>query len=81
MIFKSYIVERNIQCLSGYKIFLFYGENEGLKRDLKKNLRVDNKDSEILNLFQDEIIKNKKILISEIINKSLFGKKKVFFIN
>ena len=81
MIFKSYIVEQNIQCLSGYKIFLFYGENEGLKRDLKKNLRVDNKDSEILNLFQDEIIKNKKILISEIINKSLFGKKKVFFIN
>ena len=51
MIFKSYIVEQNIQCLSGYKIFLFYGENEGLKRDLKKNLRVDNKDSEILNLF------------------------------
>jgi len=81
MIFKSYILEQNIQPANNHKIFLFYGENQGLKKEFKKNLRIQNKNQEILNLFQDEIIKNKNILINEINNKSLFNEKKIIFIN
>ena len=81
MIFKSYILEQNIQPANNYKIFLFYGENQGLKKEFKKNLKIQNKNQEILNLFQDEIIKNKNILINEINNKSLFNEKKIIFIN
>ena len=76
MIFKSYILEQNIQPANNYKIFLFYGENQGLKKEFKKNLKIQNKNQEILNLFQDEIIKNKNILVNEIKNKSLFNEKK-----
>ena len=81
MIFKSYILEQDIQPANNHKIFLFYGENQGLKKEFKKNLRTQNKNQEILNLFQDEIIKNKNILINEINNKSLFNEKKIIFIN
>ena len=73
MIFKSYILEGSFQPIENLKMFLFYGENHGLKREFKENIKDLNKDHEILNLFQDEIIKSKNILLSEILNKSLFN--------
>ena len=81
MIFKSYILEKNFNYLDNCKIFLFYGENQGLKKEFKEKLRIQNKNQEILNLFQDEIIKNKNILVNEVSNKSLFNEKKIIFIN
>ena len=81
MIFKSYILEQNIQSANNHKIFLFYGENQGLKKDLKEKLKLEYKNQDILNLLQDEIIKNKNILANEINNKSLFKEKKIIFIN
>ena len=36
MIYKSYLLEKNINLLNN-KIVLFYGENLGLKDELKKN--------------------------------------------
>jgi len=81
MILKSYILEQSFQSINNYKLFLFYGENQGLKKEFKEKLRIKNKGQEILNLFQDEIIKNKNILVNEIKNKSLFNEKKIIFIN
>ena len=81
MIYKSYILEQNISNINKYKIFLFYGVNQGLKKDLKENLKKENKNFETLNFFQEEIIKNKDTLIKEVTNKSLFDKEKVFFID
>ena len=81
MIFKSYILEQDLKIVEKYKLFLFYGENEGLKKEFKERLRLANKNREILSLFQDEIIKNKNILVNEIINKSLFEEKKLIFID
>ena len=80
MIFKSYIVEQNFSKIENCKIFLFYGENQGLKKDLKEKIKKENKNIEILRLYQDEIVKNKNLLINEIINKSLFNDKKILFI-
>jgi len=81
MIFKSYILEQSFQSINNCKLFLFYGENQGLKKEFKEKLRIKDKDQEILNLFQDEIIKNKNIVVNEVNNKSLFNKKKIIFIN
>ena len=80
MIFKSYILDQNIELLKN-KIFLFYGENQGLKTEFKKNIKRKNKTKEIINLFQDDIVKDKNILIKEVNNKSLFQKEKVIFVN
>ncbi len=81
MIFKSYILEQNIQSLDKHKMILFYGENQGLKKEFKETLKIQNKNKETLNMFQEEIIKNKNILLNEINNKSLFNEKKIIFIN
>lgn len=81
MIFKSYILEENFKTFDSLKIFIFYGENHGLKKEFKEKLKIKYKNSEILNIFQDEIIKNKDILINEVANKSLFEKEKIIFIS
>jgi DNA polymerase-3 subunit delta len=81
MIFKSYILEQNLQTVDKYKTFLFYGENQGLKKEFKEKLKLHYKNSEVINLYQDEIIKNKNILINEITTGSLFVNKKVILIN
>lgn len=81
MIFKSYILEQSLQSIDNLKMFLFYGENHGLKKEFKEKVKEQNKNQEILNFFQDEIIKNKNILFNEIFNKSLFNENKIIFID
>ena len=61
MIYKSYIVEQNIKDLKENCI-LFYGENLGLKNEIKDKIRVHNKDSEIIIFNQEEILKDKNEL-------------------
>ncbi len=81
MILKSYNLEENLDSISGYKILLFYGENHGLKKEFKEKLKVKTKEYETLNLSQEEITKNKNVLLNEVTNKSLFNEKKIIFIN
>jgi len=80
VILKSYIVEANIKQLDNYNCTLFYGENIGIQEDVREKLKKENKDSECINLFQDEIIKNNQTLYSHIDNTSLFSAKKSIFI-
>ena len=80
MIVKSFILENNIKSIIDKNIFLFYGENLGLKRDFKREIKKELVNSETLNFVQEEIIKNQNILFNEIKNKSLFEEKKVIFI-
>ena len=79
MQYKSYLVEQNIEILNE-DLILFYGENLGLKNDLKKEIIKKNTDAEKLNFLQDDIIKNQDSFFSEIMNKSLFEQKKIYFI-
>ena len=81
MILKSYIVEQNLEILNNYTATLIYGENDGIKNDIKSKLKNNNKDAEIIIFFEEEILKNKNILYQNIINESLFNKKKVIFIH
>ena len=80
MILKSYIVEKNFDVLNDYQAILLYGENDGIQDDIKIKLRDKNKDSEIMNFFEAEIVKNKNILYDNILNKSLFNEKKIIII-
>ena len=81
MIIKSYILESNLKSVINKKVFLFYGENSGLKKDLKKKIKNEFKNAGILNLFQDDILKNHNLLVDEIKNKSLFDEKRIIFID
>ena len=80
MIYKSYIIEQNIEPIFKYKMFLFYGENEGLKKEFKKKIRNSFPKLNILRFNQEDILKNQKILTNEILNKSLFEENKIIFI-
>ena len=80
MILKSYIVEQNLDVLNNYQAVLLYGENDGLKEDIKNKLKMHEQDSEIINFFESEIIKKKTILYENIINESLFNENKIIFI-
>tara|TARA_X000001036_G_scaffold220080_1_gene206000 strand:- start:335 stop:1333 length:999 start_codon:yes stop_codon:yes gene_type:complete len=81
MIFKSYIIEKNLETTNNCKVILFYGENQGLKNEFKKKILINNKNNEVLNFLMDEVVKNEKLLIDEILNKSLFNGKKIIFID
>ena len=81
MILKSYIVEKNPHVLEEYQASLFYGENDGIKEDIRTQLKKHNKSAEIINLFELEILKNRNILFENIFNVSLFNEKKIIFIH
>ncbi len=80
MVYKSYIIEQSITLAFKHKIFLFYGENEGLKKEFKEKIKKSSQELKILRLHQEEIIKNENVLTNEILNKSLFEEKKIIFI-
>ena len=40
MIYKSYILEQSFESINNCKLFLFYGENQGLKKEFKERLRI-----------------------------------------
>ena len=80
MIHKSYLVEEKMSSING-NIFLFYGENLGLKSDLRNKIRNLNKKALIKNLDQEEILADENKFYNELFNKSLFEDAKIFFIN
>ena len=79
MIFKSFIIEQDKKFFKNKKIFLFYGENLGMKNNFKNIIKSDNTENEILRFNQDEILRNKAVLIEELNNVSLFADKKKNF--
>ena len=54
MIFKSFIIEKDISLLDSYYAALFYGENIGLKDDLKVIIKDRNKDFEQISFYQND---------------------------
>ena len=81
MIIKSYLLEQDIKLLFDKNLFLFYGENLGLKNDFKNLIKLSSPDYKIININQDEVIKNQEKFLSELLNFSLFEKEKIYFIN
>ena len=80
MIYKSYIVEQNVKLLKNFST-LFYGENLGLKKELIDKIKSINREAEFFTYNQDELVKDKELIIKQIVNISLFEKNKIFIIN
>ncbi len=81
MILKSFNVEKNQSNIKNFKSILIYGENGGLRDNIKELIKKGSKEGEYINFFQDEIIKNKNLLKDEVINGSLFNVEKIIFIH
>ena len=80
MILKSFVVEKNISLLEKYSVSLIYGENIGMKDDIKDEIKKYFKEYEQISLNQSDIIKNENLLDEHVNNISLFSKKKLIFI-
>ncbi len=81
MILKSFEIEKNIESISKFKFTLIYGENLGLKDKLKSEIIKVFKNYEIVNIYQEDLNKNKDILINEFKNTSLFSNKKLIIVH
>jgi DNA polymerase III subunit delta len=79
MIYKSYLLEQNINLLKS-DITLFYGENLGLKNNFKFQIKKFNKETKFFFFHQEDILKNINNFFNQINNNSLFEKEKIFLI-
>ena len=77
MIIKSFEIDKID--ISKSKLFVIYGENEGLKNELILKIKKNYKGKEI-KYEEEQILKNKNAFFSEIRNKSLFEEKKILII-
>jgi len=83
MIIKSYELINKIVHLEK-RVYLFYGENKGLKDDLKNhtiNFIKKNKEVEIINFNEDQLLKLNDPYYNAIQTGSLFSKTKIIIIN
>ena len=84
MIIKSYELQKNTKKIFGYNFFLMYGENFGLKKDIKDIIKTaietKNNSMEILTLHENEILDNEENFYNFIYSGSLFTNKKIITI-
>ncbi len=80
MIYKSYLVEQNINIFKN-NLILIFGENLGLVNEFQEKIREINKTKKIIKFSQDDILKNQTILFNEVNNMSLFEDTKIIFID
>jgi len=84
MIIKSYEIQKNSANFSKYNFFLLYGENLGLKKDIKDfvKIKIKQKDDniELVSLYENEIIDNEENFYNFIYSGSLFGNIKIITI-
>ena len=82
MIVKSYEVQKKITNLSKYNLFLLYGENDGLKKDIKEIIKISqvNPNLEFLSLYENDVIDREEIFYNSIYSGSLYSNKKIITI-
>jgi len=79
MILKAYEYQK-IKKLNN-KIFLFYGENDGYKNQVIKEIFINDFDGNIERFDENEILNNFDNFISSLINKSFFSELKLILIS
>ena len=78
MIFKTYDINKSN--ISKYNLFLFYGENQGLKEEvIEKNFK-NNYLGEVLNYTESEILKDEDNFYNNILSNSFFNNEKLIII-
>jgi DNA polymerase-3 subunit delta len=79
MILKSF--ELNKLKINNYNFFLFYGENEGLKEEIIKELFEKNYTDKIHRYEEKEILNSENNFFNSILTKSFFDNEKLIIIN
>ena len=81
MIFKSYEVQKKSVEILKNNLFLLYGENFGLKKDIKKFiskiLKEKKNDIEIISVYEDEILHDKENFYNLVYAGSLFSSTRI----
>lgn len=81
MILKSYEILNQNKNLKEKNIYLIYGENFGLKKDIKEKITKKNINCEVINLEEDEVLKNEENFYNLIYSQSLFSETRTIIIN
>ena len=79
MIIKNFELERIKK--SNLYLYLFYGQNEGLKKEVLENCFIKNFKGLVEKYEEKEVIENQEEIYSKIFNKSLFEKEKIILIS
>ena len=79
MILKSF--ELNKLNLKNHNYYLFYGDNEGLKEEIIKNLFEKNYLDKIDRYEEKEILDNKNDFFNTVLTKSFFDNEKLIIVN
>jgi len=84
MIIKSYEVPKNKSNFLKYNFFLLYGENVGLKKDIRDIIKIainrKNDNIEMISLYETDILNNEDNFYNYIYSGSLFNNKKIITI-
>ena len=84
MIAKSYEIQKNNSNFLNFFFFLLYGENIGLKKDIKElikiNIKQKDKNIETISLYEDEILNNEENFYDILYSGSLFSNTKIITI-
>lgn len=85
MILKSYEIEKINFLTVKKKMFLIYGENNGLKKDIKEAIKLSsqtkNEKVEEITVIENEIIKNEENFYNLIFSPSLFNEKRIVVVH
>ena len=85
MIIKSYEILKNPLNFLKYNLFLLYGENYGLKKEIQNSIKIlldkQENNTELLSLYENEIISNEENFYNSIYSGSLFSNKKIITVN
>ena len=79
MIIKAYEYQKIKKLKNNF--YLFYGENEGYKKQVIKDIFFDNYKENIQRFDESEILNNFEVFISSQINKSFFDESKLILIS
>ena len=79
MIIKAF--EINKINLDDYKLYLFYGKNEGLKNELIHKYFMKDFKGSIIKYDENEFLSNQEIILGQIMNRSLFDNEKLIIVS
>ena len=79
MIVKSF--EKNKINLGKSKLILFYGVNEGAKKEYITEMLANTNKENIINYDEKQVLDQKEIFFNNILSKSLFDNEKIIIIN
>ena len=85
MISKSYEVQKNLSSLLKNNFFLLYGENFGIKKEIKESItkKISQEESnlETISFYENDLLENEDNFYSTAYSGSLFGSTKIIIIN